>query len=115
MAKLHGSNRRRYLRFNPNAAEIQDLQQKSMVALAHVDLYLESEDFHPTILGLLVDQSHAGCSVVLIQSKNEKYERLEEGAEVSIKAGALHPMRAVVRWRKELDEDLLRIGFQFME
>ena len=51
-----------------------------------------------------------GCGLVL-----HTVPRLQVGERCVIKLGKLAPLRAIVRWRKPLEEDLLRIGFEFME
>ncbi len=114
MAELHAGNRRRHLRFNSNAEETNDLMQRSMKATAHVDLGEEAEEFQPELLGFMVDQSHSGCSVVF-QETLEICNTLKQGKECVVKAGVLHPMRAVVRWRNDMDGDLFKVGFQFLE
>ena len=66
------------------------------------------------MLGLIVDLSHAGCSTVFLRSK-KIYDKLIPDVECLVQAGSLHPMRAVIRWRNNLDEDLFKVGFQFLE
>lgn len=113
MTDLHASERRKYMRFNPTVHDIADLQQKAMEATAHIDLAL-GEIFEPKIHGLIVEKSHAGCSVAFVKA-DKSYDLLAEGKECFLKAGPLHPMKAVVRWRRDLDDDLFKVGFQYME
>ncbi|MDJ0838569.1 MAG: hypothetical protein QNK37_18775 [Acidobacteriota bacterium] len=104
--------RRRYIRFSPDA-DSNDLQEKSDEFIAHVDLDTEG-DFHPTLVGYLIQKSHAGCCLVMARN-DESTAKLERDFECLIKAGPLHPLRAVVRWRRDLDEEILKAGFQFIE
>ena len=114
MDELHAENRRRNIRFSPSADELQDLHTRSVQAMAHIDLNAESETFQPTLMGMLGDQSHSGCSVAFLR-KNEPTNDLKQGMECLVKAGRLHPLRAVVRWRRDMDDDFFKIGFQFLE
>lgn len=113
MSELHSGERRKYLRYNPTVHSIQNLQEKAMEATAHIDL-AQQEEFSPKIHGLIVEKSHAGCSVAFVKA-DQSYDLLEQGKECLVKAGPLHPMKAVVRWRKNLDDDLFKVGFQYME
>jgi len=115
MADLQPENRRQHLRFRLKPEGVQDLQQRSTAALAHIDINSETDQFDPTLLGLLGDQSHTGCSVAFLRSQEIASERLVRGDECKVKAGALHPMRAVVRWREDMDEDFCKVGFEFLE
>ena len=104
--------RRRYIRFSPDS-DGSNLQEKGDEFLAHIDLNLEGE-FKPTLVGYLVQKSHAGCCLVMVRS-DESSNKLERDLQCLVKAGPLHPLRAVVRWRRDLDEELLKAGFQFLE
>ncbi len=114
MEDLNARNRRQYLRFRPNPEEISDLQQRSMEALAHIDPDASNDEFKPVMLGLLGDQSHTGCSVAFLQ-KQANGDLLQKDRECLVKAGALHPMRAVVRWRTDMDEHFFKVGFEFLD
>jgi hypothetical protein len=114
MEELHAENRRKYLRFTPNAEEKNDLQKRSVEAMAHIDLNPDGDTFEPTLMGLLGDQSHVGCSVVFVRSFGDGKELVKERI-CKVKAGALHPMRAVARWRADIDDSFFKVGFEFLE
>lgn len=114
MSEPKGSERRRHIRFTPSPEDQNDLYERSLEAMAHIDLDGQAEDFNPQMMGLLGDQSHAGCSVAFMR-KNKLAEKLVQGHLCQVKAGRLHPMKATVRWREDMDEDFFKIGFQFLE
>jgi len=107
------AERRRYLRYNPSVSEEEQIETVENEHIAYLDTEQEGE-FHPKVVGFLIQKSHAGCCLV-ISRENEHTEHLERDFECRIKAGPLHPLRAVVRWRRDLDDDLLKAGFQFLE
>jgi len=110
--KHPGKERRRYLRFIPTPEELEDLRKRSVEALGHVDLDMSKTEFRPTLLGLLADESHAGCSLIMTRSRDGN-KAIQPGARCFVKAGALHPMEAVVRWRLDLDDHVFKAGFEF--
>lgn len=114
MENLRASNRRKYLRFTPSPDEVVDLQKRSLEAMAHIDLDTDGDSFQPTLMGLLGDQSHLGCSAVFAAGGG-RGEELVKGRICILKAGVLHPMRAVARWRSEIDESFFKVGFEFLE
>ena len=111
---LHAGERRKHLRFKQDPGEMKDLEKKALSIVAHIDVG-ENEEFHPRLMGYVVEESHAGCSLVVLRSKSKQEDALQEGTHCVLKVGVLHPLPAVVRWRKELDDDLLKLGFQFNE
>ena len=107
------AERRRYLRFSPGVTEGEDKGLDGSEFIAYIDLNMEGP-FQPTLAGYLVQESHAGCCLV-INREDPAAERFERDFQCRIKAGPLHPLTAVVRWRRDLDEELLKAGFQFVE
>lgn len=114
MAELHSGERRRHIRFKPGAINIEDLEARTREAVAHIALDVEAEAFKPEVSGFVIEQSHSGCSLVLVRAK-EIYDELNKGRNCVIKVGPLAPMQAVVRWRKELDESVFKVGFQYLD
>ena len=114
MTDLNASERRRHLRYNPSDAERDDLTRKSIEAVAHIDPHGEHESFRPTLVGIIVEKSHSGCGLILARS-HPSGDALVADALVLIKAGLLHPMSAKVHWRKELGEDVFKVGIEFLE
>lgn len=108
-------NRRKYLRYQLRHPYDQDLERHAQEVVGFVDPNLTAKDqFQPSIIGLITDQSHSGCSLATISQPSTLLVLTPEH-EVIIKVGPLAPMRAVVRWRKEWDEGLTKVGFEFLE
>ncbi len=108
-------NRRRYLRYQLRHPYDHDLERHAQEVVGFVDYTTTANDqFKPTIIGLITDQSHSGCSLATI-ARPTIVEALSPKNEVILKVGPLAPMRAVVRWRKDWDEGLIKVGFEFLE
>jgi len=105
--------RRRYLRYTPDIAETEDQRTLDNEHVAYVDTKTEGP-FQPDLVGFLIQKSHAGCCLV-IQHTEQASEKLVRDYTCRIKAGPLHPLKAVVRWRRDLDDEILKAGFQFLE
>lgn len=114
MSELHSGERRRHIRFKPGAVNLEDLEARTRETVAHIGLDPEATSFAPEASGFIIEQSHSGCSLVLVRSK-DIYDELSKGKNCIIKVGPLSPMQAVVRWRKDLDESVFKVGFQYYE
>lgn len=93
-------NRRKYIRFAPDPAEF-----------AQIDKQAESESFNFQFVGLIVDEAPlSGCCLAI-----QKGIGLKPDDKVRIKLGELHPLKAKVIWVKQIDNNLVKCGFQFLE
>lgn len=92
---------RRTLRFPPDEG-----------TLAWIDPVLREDklDFRPTIPALVIDEALDGCGLVVLY-----HDRLAENARCMVRVGNLDPLPAQVRWIKDLDEEVLKIGVMFLE
>lgn len=93
-----GDVKRKHIRFTSD--------DNPFVAL---DLSLE-DNFNAEFKGLAINESHKGASVVTHIDK-----RLVKGIEVRIKVGFQAPLRARIAWRKDLDEEVIRLGLEIVE
>jgi hypothetical protein len=93
------SNSRRYIRFKPDTS-----------TYAGIDTRTEDKAFIPQIMGLVYEESSYGCGMVLIG-----IEKLQVGDICRIQVGGGTPVEAQVRWRKEIDCDVVRIGFMYLK
>ena len=59
--------------------------------------------------GLASSESVSGCGGVFL-----KTEHLKEQMECQVTVGELSPLKAVVRWIKVLDDEVIRVGFEFL-
>ena len=69
-----------------------------------------SAEFKPSLYGLVLNESYQGCALILL-----KDERISAGAPLRVQVGQLAPMRAEVRWHKELDDQVVKIGLFYLE
>lgn len=62
-----------------------------------------------SLSGLCLDESLSGCAAVF-----KKHEALVEKAVIDVKVGELELMTAEIRWLKEIDADVLKVGFEYL-
>lgn len=60
--------------------------------------------------GICLTESQGGCSGVFA-----KHDSLVDGASCIIKTGNLESMEAQIRWVKVLDEEVVKLGVQYLE
>lgn len=60
--------------------------------------------------GLAITESHGGCSAVFLAD-----EIFKESGICYIKVGDMDPLKAEIRWIMNVDKDLVKIGFQYLE
>jgi hypothetical protein len=103
--------KRSYIRFHPEPLDIAviDLNQE------HLDSFTQKYfQFEGNTPSLIIDQSYKGCSVA-IHNREQSDEFFKIGFRCLIKVGELAPLRAEVRWREKLSEEILKIGFEFLD
>ncbi len=96
-----GDGGRKSIRFEPDEGTIAQIDPT-----AHDD----KSKFQPKILALVIDEALDGCGIVLVNNKT-----LFEGDICLIKVGQLDPLIGEVRWLKELDEEVHKIGIMYLE
>lgn len=70
----------------------------------------KKRSFEPTYTALITEESHRGCGLVLKMSTD-----LQVGTLCRVKVGHGPALSAEVRWRIELDSQIIRIGLMFLE
>ena len=97
-----GANKRRHIRFRPDTGE-----------LAYIDLLADNE-FKPEIQALIVNESPmGGCCLVML--RDDETEKLRQNDRCRVKVGKLAPLKAEAVWVRRLDEDVIKVGFRFLE
>jgi hypothetical protein len=91
--------KRRYIRARPDPLDD-----------AHIQFGVTAE-FAPDAVGLIVDEAPMGGASIVILNTN----KIHEGLECRVKIGRLQALRAQVRWIRELDKDVIRVGLRFLE
>jgi hypothetical protein len=95
------SNSRRYIRFKPDTSTYAAIDTRSNGP---------NQPFVPEIMGLIYEESSHGCGMILIG-----VDKLSSGDVCRIQIGSRTPIDAEVRWTKEIDPDVIRIGFLYLE
>jgi hypothetical protein len=90
-------NKRRYLRFRPDSP-----------SLASLDLSLEGP-FHGQWLALVFEEGHKGCGLILLANADD----FPEDTRMRVAVGKLPLSPAKVRWVKEIDPGVLRMGIEY--
>lgn len=60
-------------------------------------------------IGLVFNEAYSGCGAAMLPS-----EEIKNGVECVIKCGEMGLMDAKVRWIKIVDEDLIKVGFEYI-
>lgn len=101
--------RRNFIRFNPDSMETALVDPDENRFLAY---HAQNYTFTPSIVALIYDQSYSGCSIIVINYKQEN-SFLPIGLQCVIKVGEMSPLQGKVRWRETLTNDVLKIGIEF--
>jgi hypothetical protein len=98
-------DQRRHLRFPPDEWEIALIQC--------TDALVEEANFRPEIAGLVMEESRAGCGLVVLERLIE--DRLKAGDRCVVKVARLGVVVAEVRWVKDIDAGVCRVGLHYLE
>lgn len=99
------SEQRRYLRFPPPEWEIALIQC--------TDAPVKEQDFSPEIAGLVMEESRAGCGLVVLERQTEA--RINAGDYCMVKVARLGIVKAQVRWLNRIEEGIARLGLRYVE
>lgn len=77
---------------------------------ALVDLKNHGEEFIPTSIGLIMNESYAGCAIVT--KTNPVYS---PNQIIRIKVGRLEVFAAKIVWVKPIEDSLIKVGLQFLD
>lgn len=95
---------RRYIRAKPDPLDVAYIS-------SNVDNLVI---FTPDIAALIVDESAmGGCGVVVL--KNEISNKFKVRSRYIIKVGQLEPLLSELVYVGEVNKDLIRLGFKFLE
>ena len=92
------TNRRKHLRFKPDPLDV-----------ALIGRYDENDRFVPQQVGLIAEESYSGCGIVSVAEKP-----FDVGQHLVIAVGKQPPQWAEVRWCRQVENDLLRVGLMFL-
>ena len=77
-------------------------------SVAYLSTDLQDTNFENAIAGLIANESYTGCCLVFLA----KHSVPSEGPCL-LKVGELPTTEANVVWKKEVDENLVSVGFQY--
>jgi len=77
---------------------------------ALIDLRNSPSDFQASAVGIILNESYTGCALVF-----KTTETLQHNQVIQVQVGRLGVMPAKVVWVKALDENLIKVGLQFLE
>ncbi len=101
----HRTEQRKHLRFPPPEWEIALIQCS--------DAPLSEDEFEPEIAGLVMEESHAGCGLVVLERLLEG--KLDGGDHCLVKVARLGIVRAEVRWIRPVDQGVVRLGLHYLD
>lgn len=90
--------RRKSVRYKPEPGTI-----------ARLDPLGRPGDFQPSITALVINESYSGCCIVI-----QMGELPQQGAVCRVQLGQFAPIKAEVRWRVDLDEDVVKLGLFYL-
>ncbi len=90
-------SKRRAIRYNPDQGDYAIVSYKK-----------KPQEFQNDALGIILNESSTGCSVVVPHTP-----KLQEGDQFVVQIGRLEPLPATVIWRKELDKDVVKLGIRY--
>jgi hypothetical protein len=96
-----GTPRRAGIRFQP------DPNTTAAIDFASTD---KKAPFQPTLTALVTEESFRGCGIVAPMTK-----ALQVGDHMRIKVGKGPVLIAEVRWRTDLDAQVIRLGVMFLD
>lgn len=92
---------RRSLRFQPDEGNIAEIDPEAKD---------NKNNFKARIRALIVDEALEGCCLVLTHNR-----LLQVGDICLVKVGMLDPLISEVRWIRDLDEEIQKIGIMYLE
>lgn len=93
--------KRRNIRFQPD-----------MDSIAQLDLNSDHNvnQFEVQLNGIITDESYSGCGIVTLENT-----KLKKGSIIIAKIGNLGPIGCEIVWVKKLDENVLKVGLQYID
>lgn len=90
------------IRFPPDSDEIAFISYKT-------------DEFKKDLSALIINESSQGACFVVNRALITRNNPIIVGQLLLAKIGPMNPLRAEVRWVKEVDHDLLKIGIELLE
>lgn len=103
---MHEEEIRKYIRFFPEPLEIAliDTSQESFSKYNHAHPEMKTE-----YVALIENESHKGATLVFVL-KEKDLEMIKDGGKWVVQLGKLAPLPAEVKWHKNLDTLIVKVG-----
>ena len=79
-------------------------------SLAWVITDIASDDFRSGTVALVLDEGHQGCGLVVLNGND-----FVVGESYRLLVGKLAPLTGRVRWKRELEPGVYRVGIEFLD
>lgn len=96
---------RRHIRFRPDEVEVAYLQ--------FTDRKPGEIEFEADTAGLVIEEAYGGCALVVVGPGDP--EQLGVGMPCLVKINTIGPMAAQLRWVKDLDEGIVKVGLEYLD
>ncbi len=73
-----------------------------------IDTKIKNSEFEPKFAGLIIEESHEGCSIVI----QTKY-KTENNSKLKIQMYDFKVMEAIICWVKKIDGDIKKVGLKY--
>lgn len=97
--------RRQHMRFPPDDIEI--------ARIHFTDAEPDPSSFRTETAGLVIKEAYGGAGLVAL-SHSGRID-IREGARCNVMVGNLGPLQAEVRWVKKLDDDIYKLGIEYLD
>lgn len=77
---------------------------------ALIDADPKERSFDPTIPALVFSEAHKGCGLVILATS-----KLQVGDVFKVQVGDLPVLSAEIRWREQVDQQVIKLGVMYLE
>lgn len=99
------NEKRRHMRFPPDKVEVAYIE--------FTDQDRDSATFQANAAGLVMEEAYGGCGLVVLSTLAPA--DVQEGAPCQVRVGRIGPIRAEIRWVKALDDDVAKVGLEYLD
>ena len=98
------NQKRRFLRFPGDGKTCAEVDRFSK----------EHEPFQADLTGLVSQEAYGGCALVFLNRENLELD-FHPDNRCRIKMGHMDPLPAKAVWVRNLDPDVIKVGFQYLD
>lgn len=94
-------NQRRHIRFQPD---------QSCIVKIDINAGPHSSSFSPQLCGFAISEAYGGCGVAVPAT-----DQLKKGQTCRVQIGEIGPLSSKIAWIKSVDEEITKVGIEFLE